>query len=102
MTSGAGNDTFNGAAGNDLIDTGAGNDILDGGTGADTLLGGTGDDIYYVDNAGDVVQDVTLAFASGYDKVYSSVDFDLSTVRSFVVDSATVALIRRPPSRTWS
>jgi len=81
MTSGAGNDTFNGAAGND---------ILDGGTGADTLLGGTGDDVYYVDNADDVVQDVTLAFASGYDKVYSSVDYDLSTIRSLVVEGATV------------
>jgi serralysin len=41
----------------DSLIGGAGNDTLDGGTGADTMAGGTGNDIYYVDNAGDVVNE---------------------------------------------
>ena len=90
LTGGGGNDSFSGAAGADLLTTDAGNDTLDGGTGADTMFGGTGNDIYYVDNTGDVVQDATLAAASGHDKIYSSIDFDLSNIVSFVIDGSTV------------
>ena len=44
--------------GQDSLVGGAGNDTLDGGGGADTMAGGTGNDSFYVDNAGDVVQEV--------------------------------------------
>jgi Ca2+-binding RTX toxin-like protein len=42
----------------DSLVGGTGNDTLDGGRGADTMAGGTGNDSFYVDNAGDVVQEV--------------------------------------------
>ena len=45
------------------------NDILDGGLGADLLRGSHGDDIYYVDNAGDVVEE---SDGEGHDTVRST------------------------------
>jgi serralysin len=57
LTGGAGNDNINGGADNDTIFGNVGNDTLDGGTGIDTLSGGTGNDTYYVDNAGDVIDE---------------------------------------------
>jgi Ca2+-binding RTX toxin-like protein len=50
----------------DTLTGGAGNDTLDGGTGADTLVGGTGDDIYGVENASDVVTELS---GEGTDRV---------------------------------
>ena len=49
-----------------------GNDTLNGGVGADTMNGGTGDDIYVVDDAGDVINEV-----SGTDQVQSFVSYTL-------------------------
>lgn len=48
--------------------------ILDGVTGADTMIGGFGDDIYYVDDAGDVVEESN---GQGMDTVQSSIDITL-------------------------
>ena len=48
--------------GNALANTitgGSQGDTIDGGVGADTMIGGTGDDTYYVDDAGDVVTELT-------------------------------------------
>lgn len=64
-------DTFRGGAGSDTIFGGAGNDVLDGEAGADTLRGGADNDTYYVDNAGDVV-DESYGGGSGIDVVRSS------------------------------
>ena len=42
---------------NDTINAGRGDDVIDGGPGSDTMAGGLGNDLYYVDNAGDVIQE---------------------------------------------
>jgi Ca2+-binding RTX toxin-like protein len=55
----AGNDTITGATSNDVLNGGGGNDILNGAGGADTMSGGLGDDSYYVDDAGDVVSELS-------------------------------------------
>ena len=51
----------------------AGNNVLDGGAGADTMTGGAGNDTYTVDNASDVV--VELSSNTGTDLVNASVTF---------------------------
>ncbi|NTW11170.1 MAG: calcium-binding protein, partial [Chlorobiaceae bacterium] len=52
----------------------------EGGEGDDTMRGGKGDDTYYVDSAGDVVEEDWLRFrSSGNDTVRSSVDWTLGT-----------------------
>jgi len=61
-------------AGDDGLNGGAGNDILDGGLGADTMLGGTGNDLYYVDQSGDVVTELT---GEGTDTVSSTISYAL-------------------------
>jgi Ca2+-binding RTX toxin-like protein len=60
----------------------AGANIIDGGAGADLMVGGGGDDIYFVDNAGDVVSD---APGGGFDTVFSSISFVLTTLIERVV-----------------
>src|SRR5262249_51395749 len=45
--------------GNNVLTGLDGNDRLDGGAGADIMIGGKGNDTYVVDNAGDVVTEVT-------------------------------------------
>ena len=60
---------------NNLIEAGAGNDTLDGGIGADTMWGGAGNDSYFVDNANDVVQEISTN--AGVDTVYASVSYQL-------------------------
>jgi Ca2+-binding RTX toxin-like protein len=77
VITGAGNDQIIGTAGVNLIDTGAGNDILNGGAGADTMRGMAGNDTYYVDNAGDIA-DESVSGSDGFDRVNSSVSFNLS------------------------
>ena len=66
ITGTGGNDTLNGTSGNDqifglggddILNGNGGNDQLDGGTGADTMNGGTGNDTYFVDDAGDMVNE---------------------------------------------
>lgn len=85
LYAGAGNDTVDGgdgddyvegAEGDDVLVAGAGNDVLQGGWGADAMFGGLGDDRYFVDNAGDVAQDVD---DGGNDHVQSTVTFTLGT-----------------------
>jgi Ca2+-binding RTX toxin-like protein len=58
LDGGNGNDELYGEQGLDTLLGGAGNDILDGGIEADSMVGGTGNDTYYVDNAGDKINDL--------------------------------------------
>jgi len=57
LSGGSANDQIFGLGGDDILNGNGGNDQLDGGTGADTMNGGTGNDTYFVDDAGDVVNE---------------------------------------------
>lgn len=65
-----------GYVGNDALRALAGNDQLDGGAGADVMQGGKGNDVYWVDNSGDVVDEVHDG-ADGTDTVYSTISLSL-------------------------
>jgi Ca2+-binding RTX toxin-like protein len=67
---GSGNNLANAITGNSA------NNILDGGAGADTLAGGAGDDTYVIDDAGDIVTELSNA---GVDLVLASVSHTLAT-----------------------
>ncbi|AEG08380.1 calcium-binding protein [Sinorhizobium meliloti] len=70
-------DTIVGNSDSNFLRAFAGADTLDGKAGADRMRGGAGDDTYYVDNAGDIV-DESLDNGAGIDMVRSSVSFDLA------------------------
>src|SRR5690606_29524444 len=69
-----GNDTLLGGGGADVLAGLSGDDVLDGGEGADNLSGGAGNDLYYVDNAGDAVTELS---GGGNDRVQSQIDYTL-------------------------
>ncbi len=69
------NDIINALGGNDLIFGLDGNDILKGGTGIDIMRGGIGDDVYYVDNVGDKIIELSN---QGNDSIISEVSYALS------------------------
>ena len=93
---------FNGTSANDLIrantlgfwedetlNGGAGDDTLDGGFGADTMNGGTGNDIYFVNDAGDVVNERSGGSdQGGTDQVRSYISYTLGAdIENLVLDS---------------
>jgi serralysin len=79
-----------GGSGNDTHTGNAGANVLDGGAGADKMLGGAGDDTYMVDNALDVITELSGA---GIDTMVSSVARTLaSNVENLVLTgSASIA-----------
>lgn len=74
LTGSNANDVLNGNAGNDYLNGMYGNDTLNGGTGADEMVGGYGNDIYYVNEVGDVVTELS---GQGTDTVNSAISYTL-------------------------
>ncbi|MEB3357344.1 MAG: calcium-binding protein [Synechococcales bacterium] len=72
----ASNNNLSGLVGNDTLSGLGGNDLLNGGLGADNMTGGTGNDIYFVDNVGDVVNEVANG---GIDLVNSTISYTLGS-----------------------
>jgi serralysin len=83
-----GNDTLLGGLGTDAVHGGAGDDVMNGGTGGDTMSGGAGNDLFFVDNSGDMVGELS---AEGTDTVSSSISYTLGdNVENLILtDSAT-------------
>ncbi|HEV2746405.1 MAG TPA: calcium-binding protein [Allosphingosinicella sp.] len=54
--------------------------VLDGGSGADVMAGGFGEDIYFVDNVGDVIEELgenRFGWSLNHDQVFASVSYKL-------------------------
>jgi Ca2+-binding RTX toxin-like protein len=66
---------------NNLLIGNGGDNRLVGNGGADTMRGGAGDDRYFVENAGDVV-DESITGSGGVDTVQSSVSFSLTGTKA--------------------
>lgn len=77
-TGGAGNNLIIGNSAVNVLTGAAGNDTLDGGAGADSMVGGAGNDTYFVDHAGDTVNE-TAGSGAGTDTVNASISFSLAT-----------------------
>ncbi|MBL8397830.1 MAG: M10 family metallopeptidase C-terminal domain-containing protein [Candidatus Accumulibacter sp.] len=71
-----GDDMLYGLGGADVLDGSGGADWLDGGAGADSMSGGNGNDTYVVDDAADVVSEVSAS--GGVDLIRASVNFTLA------------------------
>lgn len=77
-------DTLTGSSVANRIRAHEGNDTINGGVGADNMIGGAGDDTYYVDNAGDIVNESSDG-GSGQDRVFSTISFNLTANGSTVL-----------------
>ncbi len=75
LDGGDGEDLLKGGLGDDDLTGGAGADTMNGGGGADAMAGGTGDDYYYVNEAGDVVDETG---GDGTDTVGSFINYTLT------------------------
>ena len=84
-----GADTLNGGAGVDSLFGEEGADKLDGGLGADNMNGGAGNDVFIVDDAGDIVTELSTA-GSGIDLVESSIRFNLADTDGAGADGGNV------------
>ncbi len=73
MVGGSGQDRFVGYGGADELRGGDGDDLLSGGAGDDLMVGGHGDDSYYIQDAGDVIDE---SDGSGLDSVVLTVSMN--------------------------
>ena len=76
ITGNDGANVLRGQGGADILNGAGGDDFLVGGTGTDTMAGGTGTDTFYVDDAGDIV--VELSGQGNNDRVATSVSYALA------------------------
>ena len=78
-----------------------GNNLLDGGGGANSMTGGAGNEIYFVDNAGDTVNE---SAGQGNDAVFASVNYALTAnVETLVLKGGAdlPASATAWPTRSW-
>jgi Ca2+-binding RTX toxin-like protein len=87
VTGGASADNITTDDGDDTLNGGGGNDVLNGAAGADAMAGGDGNDIFYVDQAGDSVSELTGQGTR--DVVYASASFALGAGSAVEVLSTT-------------
>ncbi|MDB5771722.1 MAG: hypothetical protein JWM42_2096, partial [Burkholderia sp.] len=89
-----GDDKLYGKGSDDTLYGGAGSDTLEGGIGRDVTYGGAGDDTYRIDNAGDVVSEMTTAGQDdgGIDTVSSTISYTLGEFVEKLVLAGTVAV----------
>ncbi|AEG56748.1 calcium-binding protein [Sinorhizobium meliloti] len=76
-------DTIVGNSSSNFIRAFKGNDFINGAGGADEMRGGAGNDTYYVDNAGDIVNE-TADSGAGTDTVRSSISFNLGNTAAAI------------------
>ncbi|MBS0126699.1 putative Ig domain-containing protein [Thetidibacter halocola] len=90
-----GDDAISGAVGDDVLLGSTGADTLDGGSGADTMVGAAGDDVYFVDDAGDVVDEnrygeILSGDVGGHDEVRASIDWSIATGTQAAIEDLTL------------
>ncbi len=88
-TGNAGNNVLTGNSGANRLTGLAGNDTINGAAGADTMIGGAGNDTYTVDNAGDVITELS---GGGTDSVFSNRTYTLSTYLENLTLTGTAAI----------
>jgi len=81
--------TLIGKSFSNTLSGGIGDDLLNGREGIDTMIGGIGDDIYVVDDAGDIVTELS---DEGVDKVRSSISYTLgdNVEKLVLIDSVAI------------
>lgn len=83
-----------GNAGVNILRGTDGKNILNGAAGADTMIGGRGDDIYYVDDAGDVIDEAGIIDpdlpGGGVDLVISTVSYNIGPPSSSTIENLTL------------
>ncbi|HKP23645.1 MAG TPA: M10 family metallopeptidase C-terminal domain-containing protein [Dongiaceae bacterium] len=82
------NNWLTGGSGSDTLAGGTGDDWLDGGAGVDVIKGGSGNDSYFIDNAGDTIDEEGNADTA--DWVRAAVSVNLATLAGGAIEHAVL------------